>query len=175
MEKLENENLLDVYYFDGVIFSLTPLIPYAWQKTGCEIKLPCSHSKNINVLGFLKRDNTFSSYVIDGRVDSEVIVSVFESFIKTLDPKRKSCIVIDNAPTHTSNLFESMKPIWKTKNTHILNLSPYSPELNRIEILWRFMKYLWIPFDAYSSFENLQKSVNHILTNVGKQFIISFA
>jgi transposase len=68
-----------------------------------------------------------------------------------------------------------MKPIWKKKNIHIFNLPPYSPELNRIETLWRFMKYQWIPFDAYASFENLRQSVNDILSNVGKQFTISFA
>lgn len=175
MEKLEDKNKIDLYYFDGSCFSLVPYIPYAWQKAGCELKIKSSHSKNINVLGFLKRDNTFSPYVIDGSVNSEIIISVFESFIATLDPERKSYIVIDNAPTHTSKLFESMKAVWKEKNVRILNLSPYSPELNKIEMLWRFIKYYWMPLDAYSSFENLQKSLDYILKNVGKEFTISFA
>lgn len=29
---------------------------------------------------------------------------------------------------------------------------PYSPELNLIEILWRQMKYAWLPLSAYLSF-----------------------
>ena len=68
-----------------------------------------------------------------------------------------------------------MKPIWKKKNVGILNLPPYSPELNKIEILWRFIKYMWISFDAYTSFKNLQNSLEHILKNVGKEFTITFA
>lgn len=175
MEKLEDRNELDLYYFDGACFNLVPYIPYAWQKIGYEMKIESSHSKNINVLGFLRRNNTFSPYVFEGNVNSEIIVSTFKSFITTLDPERISYIVIDNAPTHTSNLFESMKSIWKKQNVRILNLSPYSPELNRIEILWRFIKYLWMPLDAYSSFEALQKSLNYILKNVGKKYTISFA
>jgi transposase len=172
---MEDKNLLDLYYFDSCIFSLVPYIPYAWQKKGYEIEIESSHSKNINVLGFLKRDNTFTPYTIEGSVNSEVIVHVFENFINTLNPERKSKIIIDNAPTHTSKLFESMKPIWKKKNVHIFNLPPYSPELNKIEILWRFIKYMWISFEAYTSYENLQNSLDHILKNVGKEFTISFA
>jgi transposase len=29
-------------------------------------------------------------------------------------------------------------------------LPPYSPELNRIEILWKKMKYEWLPFKSFS-------------------------
>lgn len=152
-----------------------PYIPYAWQKKGERIEIKSGRSKNISVLGFLRRDNLFSPYVIEGNVNSEIIVSVFNSFIENLPKNRKSAIVIDNAPTHTSNLFKSMKPLWKKQNVHILNLSPYSPELNIIEILWRNIKYDWMPFEAYESFDALNNSLMHILTNVGKLFTIKFA
>ncbi|MDR1180459.1 MAG: transposase, partial [Bacteroidales bacterium] len=34
-------------------------------------------------------------------------------------------------------------------------LPPYSPELNKIEILWRFIKYKWLPFEPFLNFQNL--------------------
>ncbi|KAA6323078.1 hypothetical protein EZS27_027452, partial [termite gut metagenome] len=59
------------------------------------------------------------------------------------------------------------------KEVLIFFLPVYSPELNLIEILWRRIKYQWIPFDAYGCFENLilncyQDIFNNILIFVPK-------
>ena len=44
-------------------------------------------------------------------------------------------------------------------------------QLNLIEILWRFMKYYWLPFSAYASFQCLSEAVEEILTHkFGKSF-----
>ncbi|WP_159086002.1 transposase [Flavobacterium faecale] len=53
-------------------------------------------------------------------------------------------------------------------------MPPYSPELNLIEILWRRIKYQWLDFDAYKSFENLKEKLNFVLTNFGIKYDIKF-
>jgi len=63
---------------------------------------------------------------------------------------------------------------WKSKGLILFFLPPYSPQLNPIEILWKFMKYHWIDFDAYLSFENLQNYVDMVLANYGSLFEINF-
>ena len=40
---------------------------------------------------------------------------------------------------------------WKQRSIHIFELPSYSPEMNLIEILWRFMKYQWLEIKAYQS------------------------
>jgi len=45
---------------------------------------------------------------------------------------------------------------------------PYSPQLNLIEILWRFIKYKWIDIDAYSSWETFVASVEKFSENLEK-------
>lgn len=154
---------------------MVPDVPYCWQKKGETVELDSSKSKPINVLGFLRRDNTFGFYFVDGSVDSVTTVAVFEDFISTLESDRKSVIVIDNAPPHTSEYFETNKALWKKRNVEICNLSTYSPELNVIEILWRFIKYLWLPFEAYISLETLEEKLTEVLLNIGTKFTISFA
>ena len=84
-------------------------------------------------------------------------------------------IVIDNAPPHVSAYFEANKVLWEKHNVEICNLSTYSPELNVIEILWRFVKYTWLPFNAYFSVETLEEKLTEVLLSVGKKFTISFA
>ncbi len=150
-------------------------MPYCWQKKGETIQIPSTKSKTIQVVGFLKRDNTFRFYFAEGSVDSVTVVAVFEDFISTLDARKKSVIVIDNAPPHVSAHFEANKVLWEEKNVSICNLSTYSPELNIIEILWRFVKYAWLPFDAYFSVETLEEKLTEVLLDVGRKFTISFA
>jgi transposase len=53
-------------------------------------------------------------------------------------------------------------------------LPPYAPELNLIEILWRFMKYYWLPFSAYASFQCLVEAIEEILTHFGTEYTIAF-
>jgi transposase len=60
------------------------------------------------------------------------------------------------------------------KNVLIYFLPPYSPELNLIEILWRRIKYQWLDFDAYKSFQNLKESLNFVLNIFGGKYDIKF-
>jgi hypothetical protein len=66
-------------------------------------------------------------------------------------------------------------PKWEKKGLIIKFLPAYSPELNIIEILWRFIKYYWLPFSAYLSFDDLVREVENILAQVGTEFKIDFA
>jgi transposase len=50
--------------------------------------------------------------------------------------------MLDNGPIHTAKATLALFPEWAPKGLHMHFLSPYSPELNRIEILWRKMKRL---------------------------------
>src|SRR2546429_780670 len=53
-------------------------------------------------------------------------------------------------------------------------LPAYAPELNLIEILWRFLQYSWRPFSAYTSFQCLCTAVEDILTRFGTDDKIPF-
>jgi len=57
---------------------------------------------------------------------------------------------------------------------NIYFIPSYSPEFNLIEILWRFIKYRWLPLDAYASFSALKKHLNEILDNFGGKYMIKF-
>ncbi|MCK5719945.1 MAG: transposase [Thiomargarita sp.] len=56
---------------------------------------------------------------------------------------------------------------WQQQGLFIRFLPKYSPSLNPIEILWRFIKYQWLPFSAYLSFDSLVQNVEFILANIG--------
>ena len=63
---------------------------------------------------------------------------------------------------------------WMSHRVHLVYLSAYSPELNLIEILWRQMKYAWLPLSAYLSFDHLSMEVCRLLDGYGSERTINF-
>lgn len=164
----EEQGLLDLYYYDESGFCLSPYVPYAWQEKGQTIALESSsHGQRLNVLGFLNRNHLLNAYTTESGVNSEVVVACFDDFSQKLT--KKTIVVIDQASFHKSQVFTAQIPLWQEKGLEIFYLPPYSPELNVIEILWRFMKYEWIEFAAYKSWNHLVQYVDKIITNYGTQ------
>ena len=95
----------------GSDYTLEPCVPYAWQPIGDYIKVPTSsHSQRLNVLGFLKRDNSMVPYMIEGTVDASAIIDSFDQFSENLE--KRSYVLIDNAPMHRSKAFIKQIPKW---------------------------------------------------------------
>jgi transposase len=162
-----------LWYFDVTGFCLTPYIPYAWQPIGDVIEIPtASHNQRLNVLGFLKRNNDLVPYMVEGKVDTSIIVECFHHFSQQID--KKTYVLLDNSPVHRAQEFIEQIPKWVKKGLIIKYLPSYAPELNLIEILWRFMKYYWLPFAAYASFQCLVAAIEEILTRFGTEYTISF-
>jgi transposase len=53
-------------------------------------------------------------------------------------------------------------------------LPTYSPELNLIEMLWKKVKYEWLPLNATPSFKTLQKELQTVLEDIGNKYTITF-
>ena len=52
-------------------------------------------------------------------------------------------------------------------------LPPYSPELNRIELLWHKMKYEWLPFKTFTQ-DELEQAIDEIGRAFGSQYMLTF-
>ena len=173
LQERADDGEIDLYYFDGAGFSLDPYIPYAWQNEGETIELEAATRGRINVLGFMNTDNNLESFMFQGSIDAHVVVGCFNIFIQTITIK--TVIVMDNSPIHKSEEFQDCIPEWEKQGLVIKFLSEYSPELNLIEILWRMIKYHWLPFSAYCSFSNLYQALMGILGSFGSKYQISFS
>ena len=75
---------------------------------------------------------------------------------------------------HRSTAFIAQIPKWVRRGLMVKYRPAYSPELNLIEILWRFMKYSWLPWSAYASFQSLLEAVEDILKRFGTDYTIAF-
>lgn len=173
LKQSEKEGQIDVVYFDESGFSLSPSMPYAYQNIGETLEIQVSKSKRLNVLGFLNTSkNNLESFCFECSIDSEIVITCFNEYIKIIE--NKTVVILDNASVHTSEDFQENIGKWEARGLFIKYLPKYSPELNLIEILWRIMKYNWLPLTSYISFSNLVIEVENILTNYGNEFIINF-
>jgi transposase len=128
-----------------------------------------------NVLGLMTPDLEFKSLVFETKINTETVVYAFNNFFKYKRINEKIVIVLDNAPAHRSEDFQEALEKWKGKNIHFYFLPPYSPELNKIEILWRFIKYSWLPLESYIDKKLLSENLFYILKNIGKKYRITFS
>lgn len=124
-------------------------------------------------MGFLNRRNDLEVYLFERSINSDVVVACIDKFCENLE--KPTVLVIDNSSIHTSNMMLEKQQEWLEKGLSLFFLPTYSPELNIIEILWRFIKYNWLGIDAYESWENLVKAVEYIFKHFGEEYIINFA
>ncbi len=171
--RLHEQGFLDLRYLDESGFCLMPYVPYAWQdKSGVE-GWKANKSKRLNVIGLLNRNNDLESYIFENRITSEIVIKFLDNYVNKIT--KRTVVVIDNAPIHRSKAFQKKIAEWKEKKLEIFWLPTYSPQLNLIEILWRFMKYEWIEKEAYLSWNNLVEYVEKVLKYFGTEYTINFA
>lgn len=173
LESLSLQNEIDLYYADGSGFGLIPNVPYAWQSKNERLEVPSFRGKTLNIFGLWNAKNDLRLYEQEKCFNSQNIIDCIDNFCDTID--KKTTIVLDNASVHKSKIFKEKVEEWLKKGLDIFYLPTYSPQLNKIEHLWRFIKYEWIEFDAYKNFENLKKYVQKIKQNFGKLYTINFA
>jgi hypothetical protein len=113
-----DQGLLDLVYFDQSGFNLWAKVVYAWQKRGERISVPVSKGKSNNVLGFMwHRCQKFESFVFEGSVDSNVVISCFDRIAQNIE--KETVIVLDNAPVHRSEEFEEKLEEWAKQGLKI--------------------------------------------------------
>lgn len=88
------------------------------------------------VIGAISLTGVIALMTLDGAMDGDA----FKVFIeKCLVPQLWSgaVVVMDNLPAHK---IASIEPIIKAVGARVLNLSPYSPDFNPIELWWSQLK-----------------------------------
>jgi transposase len=173
LKDLDAVGSIALYYMDETGFTLVPPIPYAWQEVGETLGIPSQRSSSLNVLGFMHRQGKLESYVSEQSITSDVVVACIETFFPKVN--KPTVIVIDQASIHTGQMVWQMRDEWAQRDLYLFDLPTYSPELNLIEIVWRFMKYEWIDITVYKSWKSLVNHVEEMLIGFGKDFVINFA
>ena len=104
---------------------------------------------------------------------AELFVQAVDEFVGTLD--RPTVLVLDNASILRATCVQQRLRVWRTVGLQLQFLPAYSPELNRIEILWRFLKHYWLTPPDYHSLDTLHQRLQCILKRIGTDYTVTFA
>ena len=120
----------------------------------------------------MNRNQELYYEIRSGKIDSEIVIKFLDKFSDNLS--KNTVVIMDQASIHTSDALIEKLEEWKQKKLEIFWLPTYSPKLNLIEILWKFIKYEWIEVDAYESGKALMNYLKKVLDNLGSKYVINF-
>jgi len=167
-----------VVYLDECRFSRQAPVPYAWQVRGRPAAcLPAERGAGgQSVLGFWQPGATgqpLSAYALAGAWNAEAFAAAVDEFLAGA-VRGPTVLVLDNASIHRARLVQERRTGWADKGLTLCFLPAYSPELNKIELLWHRCKHYWLAPADYVCDRTLQERVAHVLARVGTEYIITF-
>lgn len=157
LEKLKQELGTEdkLLYMDGVHPQHNSKPAYGWMEKGKEKVLKAnSGRKRININGVLEPEEVEAVIQISESVNAQSTVQLFQKLEKRYPNAKRIVAVSDNARYYRSKIIQEYL---KHSRVELFFLPPYSPNLNLIERLWRFMnkkvrnnKY----YEKFTEFEN---------------------
>jgi transposase len=156
----------EVYFIDGVHPMHNTKPTFGWIKKGLDYALPANSGRQrINLNGAVCIQDPQRIFVVEADMISyESNIALFEKMIKARKGKRL-IVYADNAKyNHAVKLKEWVAA--HSDRIELRHLPPYSPNLNPIERLWKFMKKEVIHSNYYEKFDEFRKGVLAFFDNI---------
>ena len=173
LEEQAQKGTIDLYYGDESRVCEQGYVPYGWQFKGEKVGVPSTHGQGINCFGLISRQNHLVFTTTEHTINADFVVEQLERF--SLDLKKQTVVVLDNAKVHTSRKVKERLMYWQHRGLYIFYLPPYCPHLNIIERLWLELKSRWLKPQDYICAQSLFLATILALGAVGKEIFIQFS
>jgi len=161
---LKNKDKNDPHYFlDGVHPQHNTMPAYGWVKKGKDKIIKANTGrKRININGALDAEKLEVVKRIDQTINAQSTIELFKELENKHPLAENIYITLDNARYYRSKLVAEYLLTSKIK---LMFLPPYSPNLNLIERLWKFMKKKVLYNKYYEKFSSFEDAVNGFFEN----------
>ena len=174
MDQLARAGQCELLFFDESGFSPNPPLQSGWTPIGQTRSVePLSHGERVNVLGALRHDGKLVWKTQQRPTVRDDVIGFFDELAAQAHAVPR-IVVLDNASFHKGKPMEKRRRKWMAQGLFLYYLPPYSPELNRIEILWKQAKYFWRRFVSLKGGELLNE-IESLMKGFGTAFTINFA
>lgn len=168
IEKSKTENC-EAIFFDPTHQVHNTVNGYCWQEKGKDnTKIVFSNSgrKRINIIGAINAITYKPTTLItEDNCDKEMIKIFLEEIRKDYPDSDKIYIFLDNARySRNYDVYEHAERL----NIELMFLPPYSPNLNLIERLWKFLKKKLRKNKYYKTFKKFKKAIYEFFKNFEK-------
>lgn len=144
-----------LFFLDAAHFVLAPFLGYLWCFTLLFIKAP-SGRKRFNVLGALNAiTHELITVTNDTYINAQSVCDLLWKLAR-LNLTMPITLVLDNARYQKCKI---VKELASSLNIELIFLPAYSPNLNLIERLWKFVKKQCLYSKYYSEFSIFKKAI----------------
>lgn len=147
-----------VYFTDATHPSHNTQPHYGWIKKGKEKQIAANTARQrLNLQGAVHVGSSIKALIQPApTINSQSVIDLYASLLKS-HRQKKIVVICDNARYHRSSLLEE----WLAQHPRISQkfLPAYSPNLNLIERLWKWMKKKVTATVYYPTFAEFKKAV----------------
>jgi transposase len=164
-EILKNKGEHDVhYYLDGVHPQHNTQLAHGWIRKGQD-KIVKSNSgrQRININGALNADTLEVVIRTDDTINTQSTLALFKALEQKHPDAESIFITLDNARYYKNALIYEYLETSKIK---LLFMPPYSPNLNLIERLWKFMRKTILYNKYYEKFADFRTEVMRFFEDI---------
>jgi transposase len=148
-----------VYFMDAAHFVFAPCLGYLWSFSRLFVRAPAGR-KRFNVLGAL---NAITHEVItvtnDTYINAQSVCDLLRP-LAALHINLPLTLVLDNARYQKCMVVQELAT---SLHIELLYLPSYSPNLNLIERLWKFVKKQCLYSKYYADYETFTQAISHCL------------
>lgn len=156
-----------IYFSDAVHPQHNTRSSYGWILKGEEKEIKAvSGRKRININGLLNANDVTDIIAIESpTINMQSTLLLYKELELRNPNKTKIYVICDNARYYKN---KELSEWLKTSKIEQIFLPPYSPNLNIIERLWKFLKKEVINSTFYRTFKFFKESVMGFFENIGK-------
>ena len=155
-----------VYFVDAVHPQHNTRSTYAWVKRGEKKAVPTnSGRRRININGAMNAHKPQEVIVVEAdTINAQATIELYEKIQAQNLDKELIYVIGDNARYYRNTELQT----WLNKNPRIIQLflPPYSPNLNLIERLWKFLRKKVINTKFYPTFEEFRRAILAFFENI---------
>jgi putative transposase len=160
-----------LYYLDECGFAPTLPVGSSWCLPGRRklVRYEAPQGRRVNALAAYRpygRSPRLDVFTAERTWNSHDLIG----FLKALPwSKCPRVVVLDNAGLHTSKVIREARRELSSKGIYLYFLPPYSPELNRIEPVFRQVKHQEIPQRSHKTRAGLREAVETGFANYARK------
>ena len=160
-----------LYYLDECGFAPTLPGTYSWTLPGCRklVRHEAPQGRRVNALAAyrpLGRSPRLQVSLADGTWKAHDLLGFLRGLPWSKVPR---VVVLDNAGFHTGKVVRLARAGLAAKGLYLYYLPPYSPELNRIEGVFRQVKHQEIPHRSHTTRAGLREAVTKGFLSYGRR------
>ncbi len=162
--ELEEED--EILYMDGVHPQHNTKAAYGWFRKGDKQQVKANSGRDrININGALNSDDLEVTINISDSVNAQSTISLLQDLERKYPNAKRIIIICDNARYYKS---QPVTEYLKESRIEIKFLPSYSPNLNLIERVWRFMNKKVRNNKYYEKFQEFKYAIIDFFKNFSK-------